>query len=127
MLLGKNGSTFVASKAVLALGNFGPGDPPVKEHRFYESAVRGMPATRRGSIREDVSGAHLPGRLAAKPRMAARRGGVAQRNSVSPPTSSTSRWPRAWNSRSRKIWRPSCNNKRAPGGLSRIEAIPGST
>lgn len=38
VLLGKNGSTFVASKVVLALGNFGPGDPPVKDRRFFESA-----------------------------------------------------------------------------------------
>ena len=38
VLLGRNGRTFVTSKAVLALGNFAPGDPPAKDRRFHESA-----------------------------------------------------------------------------------------
>jgi trehalose-6-phosphate synthase len=37
-LIGKNGEMFAASKVVLALGNFPPGDPPTKDRRFHRSA-----------------------------------------------------------------------------------------
>jgi len=33
-----NGNTFTASKLVLALGNFAPGDPPAKDRSFHRSA-----------------------------------------------------------------------------------------
>jgi uncharacterized NAD(P)/FAD-binding protein YdhS/trehalose-6-phosphate synthase len=37
VLLGRNGEAFQAMKAVLALGNFAPGDPPTKDRRFHRS------------------------------------------------------------------------------------------
>src|SRR5260221_13974166 len=37
LLLSKSGEKFLASKTVLALGNFGPGDPPTKDRRFHRS------------------------------------------------------------------------------------------
>ncbi|PWU15414.1 MAG: hypothetical protein C5B50_15505 [Verrucomicrobia bacterium] len=36
-LLGKNGERFLATKVVLALGNFAPGDPPTRDRRFHAS------------------------------------------------------------------------------------------
>ncbi|HWH69849.1 MAG TPA: FAD-dependent oxidoreductase, partial [Candidatus Sulfotelmatobacter sp.] len=38
VLSGPNGRHFTAGKAVLALGNFAPGDPPTKDRRFHRSA-----------------------------------------------------------------------------------------
>jgi uncharacterized NAD(P)/FAD-binding protein YdhS/trehalose-6-phosphate synthase len=37
VLHGTSGEEFLASKVVLALGNFGPGDPPAKDRRFHQN------------------------------------------------------------------------------------------
>jgi trehalose-6-phosphate synthase/uncharacterized NAD(P)/FAD-binding protein YdhS len=38
ILIDKNGGTFTATKVVLALGNFPPGDPPTRDRSFHRSS-----------------------------------------------------------------------------------------